>query len=77
MSTDLATAASVLRIGRTKAHQLARADAFPVPVLRLGSRYAVPVAALLELLGLDVLTSDPAGGPRHDEPPSTPRRASS
>ncbi len=50
--TDLATAASVLGIGRTKAHELARADALGVPVLRLGTRYVVPVAPLLALLGL-------------------------
>ena len=31
------TAARALGIGRTKAHQLARAGQFPVPVLRLGA----------------------------------------
>ncbi|MGI8613720.1 MAG: hypothetical protein ACR2KL_07260 [Nocardioidaceae bacterium] len=51
--TDLVTAASVLGIGRTTAHELARRDAFPVPVLRLGRRYVVPVAPVLRLLGLD------------------------
>ncbi len=50
--TDLATAASVLGVGRTKAHQLARADALGVPVLRIGRRYVVPVAPLLALLGV-------------------------
>lgn len=51
--TDLVTAASVLGIGRTTAHELARADDFPVPVLRLGRRYVVPVAPLLRLLGVE------------------------
>ena len=36
--TDLLTAASVLGIGRTAAYEMARADAFPVPVLRVGRR---------------------------------------
>lgn len=48
--TDLVTAASVLGIGRTKAHELARAGQFPVPVLKLGSRYAVPTAPLAAFL---------------------------
>ncbi len=50
--TDLVTAGSVLGIGRTSAHELARRGVFPVKVLRLGTRYVVPVAPLLELLGL-------------------------
>lgn len=50
VSTDLITAASVLGIGRTKAHELARAGRFPVPVLRYGRRYRVPTAPILELL---------------------------
>lgn len=52
-STDLVTAGSVLGIGRTTAHALARAGDFPVPVLRVGRRYRVPVAPLLRLLDLD------------------------
>lgn len=50
--TDLETAGSVLGMGRTTAYQLARAGEFPVPVLRLGTRYVVPVAPLLELLSV-------------------------
>lgn len=50
--TDLVTAGEILGIGRTVAHQLARRDAFPVPVLRVGHKYVVPVAPLLELLGV-------------------------
>jgi hypothetical protein len=50
-TTDLLTAASVLRIGRTKAYQLARTSTFPVPVIRAGRRYLVAVTPLLRLLG--------------------------
>jgi excisionase family DNA binding protein len=52
-ATDLATAAAILGIGRTTAHALVRAGEFPVPVIRVGRRYRVPVAAILRLLGLD------------------------
>lgn len=52
VATDLVTAAAVLGIGRTTAHALARADRFPVPVIRVGRRYRVPVAPLLRLLAL-------------------------
>jgi hypothetical protein len=52
-TTDLLTAASVLRIGRTKAYQLARTNTFPVPVVRAGRRYLVAVTPLLRLLGQD------------------------
>ena len=56
-TTDLVTAGAILGIGRTKSHELARTGAFPVPVLRHGRRYRVPVAPILRLLHLD-----PAGG---------------
>lgn len=52
-TTDLLTAASVLRIGRTKAYQLASSGEFPVPVIRTGRRYVVAVAPLLRVLGMD------------------------
>jgi predicted site-specific integrase-resolvase len=52
-TTDPVTAAAILGIGRTTAHALARAGQFPVPVLRVGRRYRVPVAPILRLLGLD------------------------
>lgn len=51
-ATDLVTAAEILGIGRTTAHTLVRADEFPVPVIRVGRRYRVPVAPILRLLGL-------------------------
>jgi hypothetical protein len=47
------TAARAVNIGRTKAHELARTGAFPVPVLRLGSSYRVRTADLLAYLGIE------------------------
>jgi len=52
LHTDVATAASILGIGRSTAYELIRRDEFPVPVLRLGHRLRVPVAPLLALLSL-------------------------
>lgn len=57
--TDLVTAGQVLGIGRTVAYDLARRGEFPVPVVRVGRKYLVPVAALLELLRVSQ-GSDPA-----------------
>jgi hypothetical protein len=51
-TTDLVTAGSILGIGRTKSYQLMRSDQFPVPVLRHSRRCLVPVAPILELLGI-------------------------
>jgi len=52
-TTTLVIAGEILGMGRTKSHELARLGRFPVPVLRHGSRYVVPVAPLLRLLGVD------------------------
>jgi hypothetical protein len=52
-TTDLVTAGAILGIGRTRAHQLARTGAFPVPVLRLGRAYTVPTAPIRALLAID------------------------
>jgi len=53
MTTDVATAASILGFGRTKAYELAKNGQFPVQTLRIGRRYVVPVSAILRLLGVD------------------------
>jgi hypothetical protein len=50
-AVDLVTAGRAFGIGRTKAHALARAGEFPVPVLRLGHTYRVTRADLLRVLG--------------------------
>lgn len=60
--TDLVTAGAILGIGRTVAHELARSGSFPVPVVRVGHKYMVPVVPLLELLGVST-DSEPAGEP--------------
>jgi hypothetical protein len=51
---DLATAGRAFRIGRTKSHELARADDFPCKVLRAGKQYRVPKAALFDALGIEL-----------------------
>ena len=66
VSTDLVTAASVLGFGRTTAYAMVAAGTFPVPVLRVGRIYRVPVAPLLRLLGL---TAPPPTDPPPPEPP--------
>jgi hypothetical protein len=48
--TDVPTAASIFNIGRSTAYDLVLLDAFPVPVLRFGARYRVPVAEILTAL---------------------------
>jgi excisionase family DNA binding protein len=53
VTTDLMTAARILGVGRTTAYRLARAGTFPVPAVRVGRTYRIPVARLIELLGLD------------------------
>jgi predicted DNA-binding transcriptional regulator AlpA len=50
--TDVPTAAAIFGIGRSAAYELVQLGGFPVPVLRLGSRYRVPVAAILTALHL-------------------------
>ena len=53
VTTDLVTAGEILGMGRTKAYELVRAGAFPVPVARYGRRYVVAVAPILRVLGVD------------------------
>jgi hypothetical protein len=54
------TSAGAFGLGRTKSHELARADEFPCAVLRLGKRYAVTKAAIFEGLGLAHLLTEQA-----------------
>ncbi len=49
LHTDVATAASILGIGRSTAYELIRRGEFPVPVRRVGTRLRVPVAPLVAL----------------------------
>lgn len=51
-AVDLTTAGRAFGVGRTKAFELARAGEFPVKVLRVGRKFRVPKAAILEALGV-------------------------
>lgn len=76
--TDLVTAGSVLGLSRGQAYELNGRDEFPVRVLRLGSRYVVPVSGLLALLGLDQSTNGEAAVPAAASAlPDTPTLTSS
>jgi hypothetical protein len=50
--TDLPTAGRIFGLGRSLAYELAKIDQFPVPVIRVGTRYRVPVAPILAALHL-------------------------
>lgn len=52
--TDIVTAGSILGVGRTVAYQLARDGQFPIPVIKVGERYTVPVGHLLKAIGVDL-----------------------
>ncbi|MEV4826836.1 helix-turn-helix domain-containing protein [Micromonospora sp. NPDC049257] len=58
--TDVATVGEIFGMSRSSAYELARRDRLPVPVLRVGSRYRVSVAAILAALGV---CSDPSPPP--------------
>lgn len=57
--TNIATAGQILGLSRSTAYALAADNMFPVPVLRVGSGYRVPVAALLTALHIPLATTDP------------------
>jgi hypothetical protein len=48
--TTVPVAAAIFGLSRSVAYELIRTDGFPVPVLRFGTRYRVPVAAILTAL---------------------------
>ena len=50
--TDIPTTAAIFGLSRSVAYDLARTGGLPVPVLRFGTRYRVPVAAILTALHL-------------------------
>jgi hypothetical protein len=82
--TDLPTAGRIFGLGRSLAYQLAKADQFPAPVIRVGARYRVPVAGILAALAIpttDDLTPASKGSVDHpyairstDQPPTEPAR---
>lgn len=60
--TDVATLGEIFGLSRSRAYELARGNRLPVPVLRVGSRYRVSVAAILTALGVPT---------EHPTPPTT------
>ena len=72
VSVDLETAGRAFGIGRTKAFELARADQFPVPVLRVGAKYRVTRTSILKALGVE-----PAAAVSQDPQPAALLRAHS
>ncbi|MGE3077240.1 MAG: helix-turn-helix domain-containing protein [Dehalococcoidia bacterium] len=55
LTCSLEEASRLLGVGRSKAYELARTDSFPTPVIRIGRRYLVPKAPLLEFLGVETI----------------------
>lgn len=51
--TDVETAGSIFGLSRTQAYEAVNAERFPVPTFRIGRRVVVPVAPIVQLLGLD------------------------
>ncbi|NMO54835.1 helix-turn-helix domain-containing protein [Actinoplanes sp. TBRC 11911] len=49
-TTDVVTAGHFLGISRNTAYRLARRGAFPLPLVRVGTQYRVPTAALIAAL---------------------------
>lgn len=52
-TVPLPLAGRCLGIGSTRAYELARAGQFPCRVLKCGAEWIVPVAGILEALGLE------------------------
>lgn len=50
---DIKTAARALGLSRTYAYQLAKQNQFPCKIIRIGTCYRVPTAALQALLSSD------------------------
>ncbi|MEV0314961.1 helix-turn-helix domain-containing protein [Nonomuraea fuscirosea] len=53
LAVDLRTAARALGIHQETAYRLIRIGRFPCPVVRVGNRYRIPTAFLLDTLGVD------------------------
>ena len=54
LTLTIGQVATYLGISSSHAYELARQDALPVPVLRLGRRRVVPKAAFLRSLGVSL-----------------------
>jgi hypothetical protein len=63
--TDVPTAGEILAgLCRDEAYRSVKRGDFPVPVLKIGRRLVVPVAPILELLGIKPGVNATAGGPQ-------------
>jgi hypothetical protein len=67
--TTVPIAAQIFGLSRSVAYELIRAETFPVPVLRFGNRYRIPVRAILTALQMPVDPDPPRidlmNGPNH------------
>ena len=70
--TDIATAGQILGLSRSSAYVLAADGVVPVPVIRVGSRYRVPVAALLAALHIPLSADPPTASTPTAGPPPQP-----
>ncbi|MDH6465733.1 hypothetical protein M2302_005935 [Micromonospora sp. A200] len=68
VTTAVVTAGQILGLSRNTAYRLARAGAFPVPVIQAGYQYRIPVAGLLAALRLTT-PATPDGDDRHPPAP--------
>ncbi|PSK67572.1 hypothetical protein B0E53_00382 [Micromonospora sp. MH33] len=76
LTTDLTTAADILGISRSAAYKLARRNAFPVPLIRAGTHYRVPIPPILTALHLthNAPTEEDADPDAMSLPPPQPRQ---
>jgi hypothetical protein len=69
--TDLITAGQIFGFSRSLCYELIRTGQFPVPVLRPGRHYRVPVAGILKVLGFtrpnDLINTADRSVDHHDE----------
>jgi hypothetical protein len=72
LHTDVGTAAAIFGISRTTAYGLIERGEFPIPVLRLGTRYRIAVPAILTALGLP---AEPSTAPGPNSVQAQVRRA--
>jgi predicted DNA-binding transcriptional regulator AlpA len=65
-TTDLRTAGQIFGLSANTAYELVRRGRFPVPVIRAGRQYRIPVEAILALLSLP---ADPPPPTAQSPPP--------
>ena len=72
-TTGVVTAGQILGMSRNTAYALARHGTFPVPIIKVGTRYRVPVAAILAALQPATANPDPATTRKPSTRPQPPR----